>query len=214
MLPVVAALSGRGVAVSVDTMRAEVGLRRGRRRRVVVNDVSGGLADPAMLPAMASLDVPYIAMHWRGHSDRMEQLATTTTSCPTCVTSSPTALAAAERRRGRPAPVVLDPGLGFAKHATTTGSCCAASTFCSRSAVRCLSAPPASGSSATCSRTRGSSAPVDERDAATDAVSALAAAAGPGAYACTTSGSLDAVAVAAAWDGYVDAHGQVEEGTR
>ena len=41
----------------------------------MVNDVSGGLADPGMLPAVAALGVPYVAMHWRGHSADMQRRA-------------------------------------------------------------------------------------------------------------------------------------------
>ena len=61
--------------VSVDTMRAEVAraaLAAGAR---IVNDVSGGLADPEILDVVASSDATYVAMHWRGHADRMQSLA-------------------------------------------------------------------------------------------------------------------------------------------
>ena len=56
-------------------MRAEVAraaLAAGAR---IVNDVSGGLADPAILEVVAASDATYVAMHWRGHADRMQSLA-------------------------------------------------------------------------------------------------------------------------------------------
>ena len=65
-----------GVPVSIDTMRAEVAAACVSAGAVVVNDVSGGRADPDMLPWLATCEVPYVAMHWRGPSDVMEDLAT------------------------------------------------------------------------------------------------------------------------------------------
>ena len=79
VVPVIRQLSAAGVAVSVDTMRAEVAAAAVGAGAVLVNDVSGGLADPDMLPTVADLGVDYVAMHWRGHSDRMADLATTPT---------------------------------------------------------------------------------------------------------------------------------------
>jgi dihydropteroate synthase len=68
VVPVVEELAAAGVPVSVDTMRAEVAEAAVGCWRVLVNDVSGGLADDAMLGTVARLDVPYVLMHWRGHS--------------------------------------------------------------------------------------------------------------------------------------------------
>ncbi len=73
--PVVTALAAAGVTVSVDTMRAqvaEVALAAGAR---LVNDVSGGLADPQMQRLVAAAGVPYVVMHWRGHSRQMQDRA-------------------------------------------------------------------------------------------------------------------------------------------
>src|SRR5450756_2831942 len=60
----------------VDTMRAEVAARCVEAGAVVVNDVSGGLADPDMLSTVAGLACVYVAMHWRGHSATMVERAT------------------------------------------------------------------------------------------------------------------------------------------
>ena len=67
--------SAAGAVVSIDTMRAEVARRAVAVGAAVVNDVSGGLADDAMLATVADLGVAYIAMHWRGHSTSMQQRA-------------------------------------------------------------------------------------------------------------------------------------------
>src|SRR5262249_53304517 len=75
VLPVIRALTAEGVACSVDTMRAQIAETALEAGAVVVNDVSGGLADPAMGKVVASAGVPWILMHWRGHSDRMAELA-------------------------------------------------------------------------------------------------------------------------------------------
>ncbi|MFD7051324.1 dihydropteroate synthase [Streptomyces mirabilis] len=65
-------LTAAGGTVSVDTMRAEVATRALDAGARLVNDVSGGLADPAMLPLMARADMSYVAMHWRGHAAGMQ----------------------------------------------------------------------------------------------------------------------------------------------
>jgi dihydropteroate synthase len=118
VVPVISALAADGALLSVDTMRSEVAeaaLAAGAR---FVNDVSGGLADPRILDVVAASDATYVAMHWRAHSDRMQDLA---------VYDEPGGVVAAVRRelgervdaiRAAGIPderVVLDPGLGFAK---------------------------------------------------------------------------------------------------
>ena len=72
VLPVVEALAADGAVVTIDTMRADVATRGARRRCHRVNDVSGGLGDPAMLPLVAARRAPYVCMHWRGHSAGMQ----------------------------------------------------------------------------------------------------------------------------------------------
>jgi dihydropteroate synthase len=113
--PVIRALAAAGVPVSVDTMRAEVAepaLEAGAR---LVNDVSGGLADPQMPQLVARAGVPYVVMHWRGHSHQMQDRA---------VYGDVVGEVCEELRRRvdavvavgvDPALIILDPGLGFAK---------------------------------------------------------------------------------------------------
>ena len=62
-------LSRAGARVSVDTMRASVAAQALEAGASIVNDVSGGLADPEMARVVAATGVPFVVMHWRGHSD-------------------------------------------------------------------------------------------------------------------------------------------------
>jgi dihydropteroate synthase len=75
VVPVIRALAGEDVAVSVDTMRHEVAEAALEAGAVLVNDVSGGLADPQVLDVVAEHGAAYVAMHWRAHSAVMQQLA-------------------------------------------------------------------------------------------------------------------------------------------
>jgi len=118
VVPVITALAAEGALVSVDTMRAEVAAAALASGAGMVNDVSGGLADPRILAVVAGSEATYVAMHWRAHSDRMQDLA---------AYDEPGGVVAAVRRelgervdamRAAGIPddrIVLDPGLGFAK---------------------------------------------------------------------------------------------------
>ncbi len=118
VVPVIEALAREGARVSVDTMRAEVAEAALGSGATIVNDVSGGLADPRILDVAAAAGATYVAMHWRAHSDRMNDLA---------VYDEPGGVVEAVRRelaervdavRAAGIPddrLVLDPGLGFAK---------------------------------------------------------------------------------------------------
>ncbi len=118
VVPVIEALAAEGATVSVDTMRSEVAHAAVEAGARMVNDVSGGLADPEILPVVAATGATYVAMHWRGHSDRMADLATY--DGPGGVVAAVRAelserveeITAAGVSEDR---IVLDPGLGFAK---------------------------------------------------------------------------------------------------
>ncbi|MGR4849351.1 dihydropteroate synthase [Streptomyces sp. LARHCF252] len=115
VLPVVRELAGAGATVSVDTMRAEVAARAIEAGAALVNDVSGGLADPAMLPLMARSGTPYVLMHWRGHSAGMQANAVYD-DVVTDVVHELRARVDAALHAGVPADcLIVDPGLGFAK---------------------------------------------------------------------------------------------------
>jgi len=116
VVPVIAGLTAHEVPVSVDTMRAEVAeaaLDVGAR---LVNDVSGGLADPEMPRLVGRVGVPYVVMHWRGHSHRMEERAVYADVVAEVCEELRRRVEAVVAEGVDPALIVIDPGLGFAKH--------------------------------------------------------------------------------------------------
>jgi len=117
VLPVIAELKRHGIRTSVDTLNAQTAERAVAAGADIINDVSGGLADPAMAAVVARAGVPYIAMHWRAHAGTMDTLSTYDDVVATVVaelTERVTALEAAGVRRDQ---IILDPGLGFSKDA-------------------------------------------------------------------------------------------------
>jgi dihydropteroate synthase len=115
VVPVIAALSQQGVACSVDTMRASVAAAAVEAGAVLVNDVSGGLADPEMLAVVASAGVRFVAMHWRGQSADMQSRAVyDDVVAEVCAELSQRLDACAA---AGVTDVVVDPGIGFAKTA-------------------------------------------------------------------------------------------------
>lgn len=115
IMPVITELVAAGLPLSVDTSRAKVAEAALNAGVSVVNDVSGGLADPAMAGVVAAAGVPWILMHWRGHSRDMIKLATyadvVTEVRQELSARIDEALAAGVARER----IVIDPGLGFAK---------------------------------------------------------------------------------------------------
>ena len=115
--PVIRALVADGISVSLDTMRAETA-RLGIDLGVdYINDVSGGLSDPAMLGVVADSDVTYIAMHWRGESDVMDGNATYGDVTRDVLAELRARIDAAQDAGIAPGKLWIDPGLGFAKTA-------------------------------------------------------------------------------------------------
>lgn len=117
VIPVIRGLVAAGVTVSIDTMNSATALAAAEAGASVINDVSGGLADPDMYRVVAQTKRLYIAMHWRGHSTDMDSLAVYDDVVTDVRTELKARLAemfvwGVEREQ-----VVLDPGLGFAKHA-------------------------------------------------------------------------------------------------
>ncbi|NDB19095.1 MAG: dihydropteroate synthase, partial [Actinobacteria bacterium] len=114
---VVKALARIGTLVSVDTMRAEVAIAAVEAGACLVNDVSGGLADPNMHGTVAALGVPYVVTHWRRTADAM----THTSTYQDCLAEVCAELGAQTEQAldaGIAATrIIVDPGLGFAKDA-------------------------------------------------------------------------------------------------
>jgi dihydropteroate synthase len=117
VLPVIGELSAAGVRTSVDTTRAEVAEAAIAAGATLVNDVSGGLADAGMAKLVADAGVPWVLMHWRGHSREMYAAArygdVVTEVCAELTARVEDVVAAGVA----PEQLVLDPGIGFAKNA-------------------------------------------------------------------------------------------------
>ena len=200
VLPVIEQLVAHDVVVSVDTMRAEVADAAVATGAALVNDVSGGLADPEMYAWVAGEQVPYVAMHWRGHSADMDELARYDDVVAEVCAELGDRLDGLIGAGVDPARVVVDPGLGFAKTAAHNWALLAGMPD-----LRALGFPVLIGASrkrflGELLGAQGQPRPVQERDAATDAITALAAVSGAwGVRVHDVRGSRDAVAVAGAW---------------
>jgi dihydropteroate synthase len=197
VVPVIRELAAAGVPLSVDTTRAAVAAAALAAGAVVVNDVSGGLADPAMAKVVADAGCPYVVMHWRGHSRRMAELAryrdVVADVCAELRTRVDEALAAgvaADR-------IIVDPGFGFAKTAAHNWALTRRI-----GEVLGLGYPVLVGTSrksylgALLAGPDGAPRAVTEREAATVATSVLAVAAGVwGVRVHDVRGTVDALAV-------------------
>lgn len=117
VLPVVRELAASGAVVSIDTMRADVATQALDAGATVVNDVSGGLADPEMLALVAERRVPYVCMHWRGHAGSMQDRAVYRDVVGEVIAELADRVAAAEAAGVSRQQLVIDPGFGFAKTA-------------------------------------------------------------------------------------------------
>ncbi|MFF0308686.1 dihydropteroate synthase [Streptosporangium sp. NPDC004379] len=115
--PVIRELSRAGVTVSVDTMRAEVARAAVDAGAVLVNDVSGGLADPEMPRVVAATGVAYVVMHWRGHSHAMNDRAVYGDVVTEVREELAKRVASVLAEGVAEEQIVLDPGLGFSKNA-------------------------------------------------------------------------------------------------
>ena len=203
VVPVVRGLASEGVTVSVDTMRACVAEQALAAGAALVNDVSGGLADPAMIPVVADAGAPFVVMHWRGFLEGgnvkgvyQDVVAEVTDELHARVEAVLEGGVAGDR-------IVVDPGLGFSKNAEHDLTLLAhldrllglghpllvaasRKRFLGRVLAGAGGAPP----------------PARERDAATAAVSALAAQQGAWAVRVhEVRATADAVRVARAIEG-------------
>jgi dihydropteroate synthase len=200
VVPVVRDLAAAGVRVSVDTTRTEVAEAALEAGAVLVNDISGGLADDGMAALVADAGVPWVLMHWRGHSrdmySRAEYGDVVAEVCGELSARVDAALAAGVDA----AQLVLDPGLGFAKQSGHNWALLAALPR-----VVALGLPVLVGASRKSFLGRlladadGAPRPAEGRDAATLATTVLAAEAGAwGVRVHDAAASADAVATVAA----------------
>jgi len=115
VLPVVTALVEAGACVSIDTMRPAVAAEAVAAGARLVNDVSGGQADPDMLGVVAGLEVAYVCMHWRGHAVDMQRRATYDDVVTDVVAELDAQLDRARAAGIAEERLIVDPGFGFAK---------------------------------------------------------------------------------------------------
>ena len=116
-IPVITELAKHGTRISIDTMRATTAEAAINAGALIINDVSGGLADPHMLQTAARLKVPYIAMHWRGASKDMTSKAIYDDVVTVVISELQERISAALDAGIQPGNLKIDPGLGFAKDA-------------------------------------------------------------------------------------------------
>jgi dihydropteroate synthase len=201
VLPVIRELSAAGCAVSIDTMRAVVAEASLDAGAVLVNDVSGGTADPEMLKVVAAAAVPYVIVHSRGPSVDMQTRAVYDDVVADVRRELTSRIDAALDAGIDRAHIVVDPGVGFAKEAEHNWALLAGVED-----VGALGFPLLVGASRKGFLGRflaapdGTPRPVDDRDDATTALTALLANAGVwGVRVHAVRASADVVRVTAEW---------------
>jgi dihydropteroate synthase len=179
VLPVVTELAAAGVAMSIDTYRAAVAAKALEAGVTVVNDVSGGLGDAAMADVVRDARCPWILMHWRGHSERMQDLAhydDVVNDVRTELLARVEAAVAAGVDEGC---LAIDPGLGFAKTGAHNWALLGAlDTFVELGPPVLVAASRKSFLGRLLATHDGTPRPVDEREDATTAITAHCAARG------------------------------------
>ncbi|WP_179435187.1 dihydropteroate synthase [Microbacterium pseudoresistens] len=199
ILPVIAQLAADGAAVSVDTLNASTAVAAIGAGARIVNDVSGGLADPDMFAAVADSGADIVLGHWRGPSADMYAQAQYTRIGREVAAELRERMESAAAAGIAPARVIVDPGIGFAKTVAQNWEL-----------LRELDDVVALGPRVLVGTSRkrfltgalGEEASLERRDAATAVTSVLAARAGAWAVRVhDVAGTRDALAVRAAWDG-------------
>ncbi|NRQ48591.1 dihydropteroate synthase [Aeromicrobium stalagmiti] len=179
VLPVISGLVAEGVVVSVDTMRAAVAAQALAAGASIINDVSGGRADPAMRSVAAETDAPIVLMHWREHSDVMQQHTHYDDIVADICAELGEQVDAAIAAGVDPSRIVVDPGLGFSKTGDQNWTVLAhLDEFVQMGFPLLVAASRKRFLGELLAGDDGALRPVDRRDAATAAVTTLAAAAG------------------------------------
>jgi dihydropteroate synthase len=179
VLPVIRALSGAGIPVSIDTYRASVAAAAIEAGASVINDVTGGLGDADMARVARDAGCAWILMHWRGHSDVMATLATYHDVVADVRDELRARVDAALAAGVDPGQLILDPGLGFAKTAAHNWSLLAhLDTLIDVGFPVLVAASRKSFLGALLADDEGEPRPVGERESATVAVTTMAGLAG------------------------------------
>ena len=198
VLPVVEALASEGLVVSIDTMNADTAVAAVSAGARIVNDISGGLADPEMLAAVAQTGADLALGHWRGPSAEMYARADYTDVARDVAAELEERLAASVAAGIEPGRLIVDPGIGFGKRGEQNWA-----------TLRALPDLVALGARVLVGTSRkrfladvlGEDADLARRDLATAVTSALAARAGVWAVRVhDVPTTRDALAVARAWE--------------
>jgi dihydropteroate synthase len=203
ILPVVRALAEAGAVVSVDTMNASTARAAVDAGARIVNDVSGGLADPEMLSVVAAAGADVVLGHWRGHSADMYAAAEYADVVGEVAGELASRIDAAAAAGIPPARVIVDPGIGFGKRGEQNWAVLRATERIARLGPRVLVGTSRKKFLAeTLDPSDPASVDEDRRDLATAVTTVLAAQAGAwGLRVHDISASRDALAVRRAWEG-------------
>jgi dihydropteroate synthase len=200
VIPLLREMVDLGAVVSVDTMRASIAEEAISAGALLINDVSGGLADPSMGEVIAATRVPYIAMHWRGHADHMQSVAHYKSVAHDVRDELAARIDGLLIQGVELEQIIIDPGLGFAK--TPAHNWELLHNF---KVLKDLGRPILVGASrkrfiGELLAAEGVDRPLDERDDATAAITALVAQAGAWCVRVhEVLANRDAVEVVSAW---------------
>lgn len=205
VVPVIEELAAHGLTLSIDTMHAavaEAALAAGAR---IVNDVSGGRADPAMAGLIAEAGVPWILMHWRSvGADRPHEVPRYTDVVAEVREELLRSVDAAVAAGVDPGNLIIDPGLGFAKTAQHNWALLRAlPTFVGTGLPVLVGASRKRFLGTLLAGADGQPRPPAGRETATAVISALAARDGAwGVRVHDVRASVDALRVVQAWEGH------------
>ncbi|BBX05670.1 dihydropteroate synthase [Mycolicibacterium aichiense] len=204
VIPVIKGLAAQGVTVSIDTMHAAVAAAALDNGATIVNDVSGGKADPVMAPLVAEAKVPWVLMHWRSvraeHPHDVPDYGDVVTEVRDDLLAGVEAAVAAGVDQEN---LIIDPGLGFAKTAAHNWALLhALPEFVATGIPVLVGASRKRFLGSLLADADGTVRPPDGRETATAVISALAAVHGAwGVRVHDVRASVDALKVAGAWGG-------------